>query len=262
MAAKKKASKSKAVALPWKQQLAQHAKAGKAPKEKALTGDYISTKGSKFTLNGVKIGLDGKGRELDCVVLGYIFEKSYYDTDYVEGQASSPACFALGYDEDELTPNETSPNKQCESCVDCELNEWGSGRGEGKACSDRRRLALAVEGADGKIELKLLNIAPTSLKNWKSFINDVDTQGLHPMQCAVNIHFDEDSTATSPPLVFDFVNEITNEKTLQAMAATLEQANKMLEQPYDVSNYKKTTKKKAKKKASKKKAAKRKSKFS
>ena len=45
MAAKKKAkkktsSKSKEVALPWQQQLAQHAKEGKAPKEKA--SDFAS----------------------------------------------------------------------------------------------------------------------------------------------------------------------------------------------------------------------------
>jgi len=263
MAAKKKVSKKKtgkALALPWQQQLAQHAKTGKVPKEKALIGDYISIKGGKFSLGGAVLG-----RELDCVIVGYVLEKVYYDNDYVEGAKTSPACFAIGYSEDELTPDSISPNLQGGDegmCAGCEFNEWGSGRGEGKACADKRRLALVVEGESGKVELKILNIPPTSLKNWKGFVNTVETQGLHVMQCAVNIHFDEEHVGSGiPPIIFDFVNEITNEKTLQAMANTLDEATKLLEQPYDISNY--TAPKKGKKKTSKKKASKKKrSKFS
>jgi len=257
MATKKKSTKKtgKALALPWQQALAKHAKEGKAPKEKALTGDYISIKGGKFSLGGAALG-----REMGCVILGYVLEKSFYDSDYVEGAKTSPACFAIGYSEDDLSPDDTSPNKQGDDdnmCMQCEFNEWGSGRGDGKACADKRRLALVVEGIDGTMELKVLNIPPTSLKNWKGFINTVETQGLHTMQCAVNIHFDEEHIGSGiPPLVFDFVKEITKEKTLQAMADTLDAATKLLEQPYDVSNYSPPTK--GKKKTSKKKVAKKK----
>jgi len=263
MAAKKKAKKktakksaSKEIAVGWQAQLAAHAKEGKAPKEKALTGDYISTKGAKFSLGGAVLG-----REIDCCILGWNFEKSWYDSAFVDGEASAPACFAISYDEDEMTPHETSPNMQGDSdgmCEGCELNEWGSGKGEGKACADRRRLALVVEGTNGDMELKMLNISPSSLKNWKGFINGIEKQGIHVMQAAVNIHFDEDSTAAYPPICFEFLNEITNESTLDATAALLPEATTLLEQPYDVSNYekpggeKKTAKKKAKKKSNKK----------
>lgn len=265
MAAKKKTSKKKtgkAITTPWQQRLAEHAKKGKAPKEKPVTGDYISTKGSKFTLNGVKIGLDGKGLELDAIVIGYIFEKCYYDTDYKEGQTSAPLCFALGYDEDELAPHADVVQAQHDNCEGCDLNEWGSGRGDGKACADRRRLALAFPGTDGQVDLKMLNIAPTTLKNWKAFINDIESQGLEPMQCAVRISFDEDSTAPNPPLVFEFVNEITNSKQLDVLASLLDKAEKMLEQPYDPKNYSKGKKKASKKKSKKKATARRRSKLS
>ena len=271
MAAKKKKT-GKSIALPWQQALAKHAKEGKAPKEKASGGDYISIKGGKFSISGTKIGLNGKGQELDCVVLGWVFEKCYYDGDYVEGEKTSPACFAIGYDEDELIPNETSPAIQNETCEDCEHNAWGSGQGKGKDCGDRRRLALAMEEADGSIGIKMLNIPPTSLKNWKAFVNAVDAQGLHTMQCAVSISFDDEYVGSGlPPLVFDIVSELTKDKQLQAMADKLDEATKMLEQPYDVSNYhkpkgkkgkKKASKKKSKKKASKKKSKKKRSKFS
>jgi len=253
---KKKKSAKKSLVLPWQQQLAKHAKQGKAPKESPAIGDIISTKGAKFSL-----GDHSLGRELDCVVLGWCFERTYYDTTYKDGDSQSPACFTITYDEEGMTPHNDSPNMQNENCDVCAMNEWGSGVGDGKACAERRRLILAVEGPNGKLEIKRLNISPTSLKSWKGFMSKIETMGLHIMQCATNIHFDEDSTASYPPLCFDFVNEITSEKTLQAMADMLEETNKLLEQPYDASNY--TAPSQSKKKVSKKKVSKKKrSKFS
>lgn len=264
---KKKGSKKNLPALGWQQALADNAKEGKAPKEKALTGDYISIKGGKFTLGGVKIGLDGKGRELDCFVIAWNFEKSYYDSDFVEGESNSPACVAISYNEDGLAPLETSPNKQNDACEGCWANEWESAdKGKGKACADRRRLAIVVAGADDKMELKLLGIPPTSLKNWKAYINELETLGIHPMQAAVNISFDEDYTGGGiPPLIFEFVDEVTNEKALNITAAMLEPAAKLIEAEPDFSHYGKEKPKgkgkKGKKKTSKKKS-KKKSKFS
>ena len=261
--AKKKTSKRNLPVVGWQQQLATHAKDGKAPKEKALTGDYITAKNGKFMLGNVKLGT-----ELDCVVIAYNFEKVYYDADYVEGEAQSPACAALSYDEDEMVISADVPNQQCEDCTECWANEWESAKvGKGKACADRRRLALVVAGKDDKMELKILNIPPTSLKSWKGYINEIDALGLNVMQCAVNISFDEDSTAAQMPLLFEFVSEVTKEKALNTTAAMLEPAYKLIEQPYDFSSYnkggksKKKSKKKGKKKISKKKS-KKKSKFS
>ena len=263
MAAKKKASKKKAVAkkssskevaIGWKAALSKHATEGKKSKEKPVQGNHISIKGSKFSLGGQVLG-----RELDCVIINWGFEKSWYDSDYVEGEASCPACFALSYDEDDLVPDDTAPNPQSDVCEGCELNEWGSGRGDGKACADRRRLALVVEGTDGKMQLAQINIPPTSLKNWKSYISEVESIGLETLQVACNISFDEDSTATQAPLVFEVVSEITKEATLNKMAAQLEASNKLIEQPYDASNYTSPSNKgKGKKKGSKKKVAKKK----
>lgn len=256
MAAKKK---TKELATNWQQALADNAKVGKAPKEKALSGDWISIKGGKFSLGGVKIG-----NELDCVVVAWNFEKIRYDGDYVEGETSSPACQALGYDEDTLVAFDESPNKQNDDCETCWANEWGSNEegGKGKACADRRHLALVVAGKNDKMELKGLNIPPTSLKNWKEFLNELEMLGIHPMQAAVNIHFDEDSTAAQAPLVFEFVSEIKTDKALNLTASMLEPAANLIELPADFKNYGKAPKGKASKKKTAKKKSKKKSKFS
>lgn len=269
MAAKKKASK-KSVAkagkggLPaknWQQALAANVADGKAPKEKPLTGDYISIKGGKFKLGGTKIGLDGKGEELDCVVIAWCFEKSYYDTPFSEDEKSSPACAAIGYDEDEMIPFEKSANKQCDNCTDCWANEWESAdTGKGKACNDRRRLALVVAGKDDSMELKILGIPPTSLKNWKAYVNELENLGIHPMQAACNISFDQDYDGGGiPPLVFEFVSQVTNESALNLTAAMLEPATKLIEMEPDFSNYGKAPKGKGKKKTGKKASSKKKS---
>ena len=274
MAAKKKASKKKGMAKKsgkglttntnWQEVLAGRASAGKAPKEKPATGDMISTKGGKF-----KLGNTVLGTELDCVVLAWNFERSYYDTDYDKDNVSSPACAALGYVEDELVPHDEAANKQCDTCAECWANEWESAdKGKGKACGDRRRLALVVAGKDDKMELKILSIAPTSLPSWRTFLNDVETAGIDVMQAAVNISFEEDSEYPSPPLVFEFVDEVQNEKALNLTASMFPMAEKLIEAPHDFSNYgnepkaKKGGKKKASKKKASKKKSKKKSKFS
>lgn len=269
MAAKKKAKKKTAkksagtgLALSWQQKLAEVTEQGKAPKEKPATGDWISTKGNKF-----KLGNTVLGTELDCVVVAWCFERSYYDTDYDPDNISSPACAALTYNEEECYPAEDAANKQCEDCNECWANEWESAdKGKGKACSDRRRLALVVAGKDDKMELKGLSIAPTSLPSWREFLNEIETAGLDPMQAAVNISFDDDSEYPQHPLVFEFVDEVKNEKALNLTATMIDPAIKLIESPHDFSNYDSEPKPKKnkgnKKKVSKKKGKKKGSKFS
>lgn len=231
----KKKSTSKAITLPWQQQLAKYAKEGKKPVEKPLVGDFISAKNGKFMMGKAVLG-----SEIDCVIVGWVFENSYHNYPYSQGEAYPPTCFAIGYDEDNLTAHETSPDRQGgkdHMCEGCKLNEWGSDSGRGKACRNRRRLALVVEYETGKAEVKMMSIPPTSLANWKKFIGDLDNLELHTMQAKVNIHFDLDSTATSAPLVFEFVKEITKGKTLQVLAGVMDEATKLLDKPNDVSNY-------------------------
>lgn len=254
MATRKKASRkkssSKAVALPWKQQLAEHAKSGRAPKEKQGGGDNISTRGGRFSLGGQVIG-----REMDVIILNFTFQNTYYDTPYQEGEVNAPACFAIGYNEDTLAPHPTSPDRQADSCEECELNVFGSGQGDGKACTNRRALALIHESQTGEPEIKILRLAPTSLANWRKYVNDCEARGLELLQCATHIEFDPDSTAAFPPLLFHFKSEITNEETLETLVGLLPQAERMIEAPFDASNYGKPSRRGGKKKGTKKKSA-------
>lgn len=241
----------KEIALPWKQQLAKMAKEGKAAKEKPMTGDRVSLKGAKFSIGGKILG-----RELDVVIISYLFQKAWFDRPYDEKVVHPPACFAIGYSEDGLGPDKTSPLKQSDKCVDCDFNEFGSstrGTGAGKECADHRRLAIVAYDKKGVVEgIKLLNVPPTSLGNWRGFVGEVEEEGLELIQCVTRISFEEDSTAQAPPLEFEFVKEIKTDKILKTLVGMLPEAQRMTERPFDVSKYQPVTKGAGKKTKSKK----------
>lgn len=56
------------------------------------------------------------------------------------------------------------PGGECESCP---LNEWGSGKaGRGKACNERRQLAIL---RPGELLPTMLSLPPSSIKTWDQF---------------------------------------------------------------------------------------------
>ena len=52
------------------------------------------------------------------------------------------------------------------NCVECPLNQWGSGNGRGKACKDLRRLIVLVEGWTMPA---ILTLPPTSVKAFDTY---------------------------------------------------------------------------------------------
>ncbi len=263
MAAKKKTSK--ALSVDWRKELA--AKASKMSAKgriKAAGGEYISTKGGKFSIGDRIIG-----DSFPAVVIGAVYENSWFDSKFVEGEPSCPACFAIAYDEEDLAPHPDSPVPQAETCEECEKNQWGSSEeGRGKACGNRFRLAV-VHGDDTKanaseIEVKGLRLAPTSINNFRSYVAELEARGdLELVQAACNIYFDPESKQAVPPILFEFMNEITSDKALNALVSKWPDAEKLLEQPYDKANYKPPGRARGKKKTTKKKTSKKRaSKFS
>jgi hypothetical protein len=114
------------------------------------------------------------GNEIICIVLSAVAAQEWYKERYNPDVKAIPACYAFGEGKpDALIPNEHSKEKQAEACITCEKYEWGSdpNGGRGKACKERRRLALIP--ANGTSEMITCSIPPTSLKNWANFVLEV-----------------------------------------------------------------------------------------
>lgn len=206
----------------------------------APSGDKIKlTKKKTFKLPD---GTESPG-PLAVVILDFVAFNGYYDKPYKEGEPAAPACFALGVGRnDDLVPSKKSPDVQSDDCKSCPMNEWGS-KGEGKACRNQRRLAV-VQGEgdpanDPDAPMWILEVSPTALKAFDSYVSSVKTQfGVPPIGVITDIFFDPSSDHQS----LRFGNPQPNPNLEMHYGRKAAARERLLSEP-DVSGYKKPEKK-------------------
>ena len=148
---------------------------------------------------GRRIKLENKvfkfpeGDEVDnfhCVIVGFVYANSYYDTEYVPGVYNPPKCFSIS-----LTPKGAHPSKQitkpeCYDCDMCWANQFGS-RGRGKACQNRMQIAVLPADADAGTNLHILDLSPTALRPFNNFLATAVRQlGVLPQMMTVLVQAD------------------------------------------------------------------------
>jgi hypothetical protein len=116
------------------------------------------------------------------------YAKAYNPNDEVH---SAPDCFS----NDGVTPDPTSPAKQCGTCAACPHNQYGSGKDaagnatKGKACRDTRINAVYVP----KFGIYKLSIPPASFKNLERYAKELKVRGISPGNVKTLIGFDQQS---------------------------------------------------------------------
>jgi hypothetical protein len=158
----------------------------------APASSKISTKGMMFTLP------DGKSSAgpLNCVVLDYTNMNTYYEAAYVEGQYAEPDCMAVGREIKSMAPSDTVTNKQSDACDICPKNEFGS-KGRGKACQNKVLLAILPEDFTEESEVYSITVSATGLKDWSSYVRQLQSQGIDPMEVVTSLSFKEGVTYPS-----------------------------------------------------------------
>lgn len=183
--------------------------------QEALTGvKTFSTQGGTLSLGED----DMPGNMIAVVVLDAIMENTYYETRFDEDDPTPPTCFAMGRDPKTMGPpldhmEETDPDVKffdppSEKCAGCPMNEWGSSdRGRGKACQNRRRLAVIPAGEFIKrrgsrdLDLELfddkghfadadmayLKVPVTSAKAWSKYVHQLSKSVRRPPYGVVTI---------------------------------------------------------------------------
>lgn len=156
----------------WTDELAKHAKDAAAIERPSLTN--ISVRGGVLRLNGVEL----PNSELDCVIVASIFENQYYEPGvaFDPDNLKNPICFAQSITGEDMAPSDAAAHKQNDACATCPQHQWGSGNKKGKACKEKRKLALLpasfIEAGQVKqAEMALLAIPVTSTKNWANYVN-------------------------------------------------------------------------------------------
>jgi hypothetical protein len=212
--------------VSWEEQMKADAKAQISAERPALA--IMSLKSGVMSIGEEPV----PGNEISAIVVASVAENSYYSTRYDPNVRTNPDCYAIGEGKaQDLVPYDESKNKQADACVKCEKFEWGSdpNGGRGKACKERRRLALIP--ADGASEMVLLSIPPTSLKNWANHVAKiVATTGMPSYGVVTQIKV-VPSAKNQFEVKFEIVGKVP-EHALQSVMAKKAEALEIMTQPY------------------------------
>lgn len=132
----------------WDEELAAAAQAAAAMEESTVTGSFFSIKAGVLTWQDSPI----PGNQMAAIILDSVLENNYFGSEYDPDARQAPTCFAFGRDEKSIEPHEAVDEnegfeRQHGACHGCPKNEFGTAeRGHGKACQNRRRLAIISGG--------------------------------------------------------------------------------------------------------------------
>ena len=176
-----------------------------------------------------------KTREsLQLVVVDFVSRNEYYEGAYNKDDITPPNCFAIHPEPKQLAPSDNSPDKQCDDCASCPMNQFGSApTGAGKACKNTRVLAVMPPDADDDTEIWTLKVSPTAIKVFDGFVAGVNRAfQLPPVGVVVTVGFSDAKDFPS----LEFTDPQLNENVAVHFGRQ-DEAREMLMREPDVSSF-------------------------
>lgn len=185
-------------------------------------GKMISIEGGvwRMIVSGEEVARN-EDRSMNFVVVNAARNagRAYYDSVYVKGQATSPAC----YSEDGKTPAAESERPQSSQCATCPQNIAGSGQGDSRACRFLQRLAVTLEGDIGgtvyRLQLPAKSIfgKPEGGKMpFKAYATHLAGHGVPMSGVVTEARFD--TSQAVPVLKFKAIRPLTKEEVAVSQA--------------------------------------------
>lgn len=231
MTKKAEAEESTAI-VNWEEQMRQQAK--DVAKLERPTTNKISFK------SGIMSYMDQAmpDNQLDGIILQGIHENVLYLSQYDPDRITPPDCFALSTTGISMVPHPDVPNPVSPQCAGCRMLEFKSARnGKGKACGQRRRLAVIpnLEKAEdiATAEMAVISLPVMSVKNWANYVNRISAQYQRPpwgVLTRVKLVPDPKSQFK---VTFDVVHPLGDD-LLPHIYGRLEMAESILMTPYDM----------------------------
>lgn len=178
--------------------------------EPLQSGTWLSAKGGQLSIGDEIL----PGAMAALIILDAVAENTYYGGKYVANDPLPPICYALGRDGEAMFPDIENMKKdmnffmpqhvvqgQILGCDGCPLNEWGSAaEGKGKACQNRRRLAVIPAGYYAPkrgsrdfdlhlfddpnhfktAEIAFMKLPVTSVRNWAKYVHELASSHRRP----------------------------------------------------------------------------------
>jgi len=214
----------------WQTALAKDAE--KTAKAESSDSNFISLKGGRMTYQDQIIPDD----KIECVIVAFGTERTFYDRAYDPDDKNAPDCFAQGLEKGGLIPHANVPNPRAQKCEGCPLAEFGTAKvGKGPACKTRRKLMLMpVSGLDDPAgaDLALIALPPTSVKNFSAYASQVSLSSGLPLWAVTTTVAVKPHPKNQYAVVFSAGEKLSGDKTLSAIHALIENAEKELLKPY------------------------------
>lgn len=175
--------------------------------------------------------------ELDVIILASATEHCYYGSAYDPDKISSPDCFSQGLEPTGLVPHANVPEPIAATCDTCPYNEFGSADvGKGKKCKEYRKLIMIPANTApedvGRAEMAYMKVSPTSIKNWKKYVQQlVGSAGIPPWASVTKVKVVPDKK-TIHQINFTGVQPLEDESLLAAIHARIGEAEQKLLTPY------------------------------
>lgn len=240
-ARKKATSRKKAVAKTtstavvaggWRERAAQSVAKSKEALAKLpqASGNFISFRNGQITLGGNPLD-----NPLPVIILAHGYERVYYSRPYQPDAISAPDCYSFDGD----TPHEQSQVPQADRCAQCRFNEFGSAsNGKGKGCKEGARFAMihadALNADDPAAAIAAAQIvqAKLSVLNSKAFRAYAGYFEEMPMWTSVTeIECVPDSKSQYATSFRNLVAEMDDD-ILDAIAARVGEAEKLIVEAY------------------------------
>lgn len=209
--------------------LAQRARAGVSkggfPRVSLNNRGFTATNGD-LTKHVGEINPDTGTQCLECIILDVApysgTAKVYYIDPYSEGSNAAPDCSS----DDGIRPDR-GENKQSESCATCIMNTWGSstvGSGKGKACSDKKWLAVLLPQHFDKETVFRLDVPAGSTGRFADYVEAVaamtlEGQPVDMAELVTKITWDAEKQGR---LLFDAVSTIDHLMDISEVSLLLE----------------------------------------
>lgn len=216
----------------WKKELADMAKEERE-RVPVGSGNRIQlTKRQQFRQQGADIG-----SEIEVVIVGHVYNNTFYDRPFDEANPTPPACFAQSVSGKNMAPLDESPKKQAEICEDCWANQWKSDkRGKGKACGNKHLTAvvMAEDLDEDQPEVYFLTVPVTSGATFRKYVAGLNDNDMPSWAVVTNISFDDG--ADYQKIKFALSEEVNEDRLALCKKLSQESVKRLMEKP-DFSGY-------------------------
>lgn len=215
--------------------------------ERPTGGAFFSTRAGQLTLGDEAM----PGNQVAVIVLDFLRMNTYYPDKWDDGAPVPPTCYAFDRREEDMAPHPTMQadlswfKPQAMECSACPLNEWGSSPngGRGKACQNRRQLAMIPAGyytsrrGSRDFDLHLfedprhfaaadvafLRLPVTSTNGWAKYVNAVSASYRRPPAGVITRVFTEPDPKTQYKVSFEVIEPVSDEIAAAVMQRQMQQ---------------------------------------